>query len=504
MDSLFQPVREYLAALDASTLWDEEPALGFDPVAAAGGEAPFSPWDAPPRAPAPDPPMADSAEDVAMLSAAEIACLVREGSLAVREVVAAHLDRIDRLDGRIHAFLLRLEPAVTELENVPFGPLRGVPFGLKDIIETAGVRTTGGSLQRLTYVPNRDADVATRLKEAGGVLLGKLNTHEFAAGATGENPHFGAARNPWDLDRIAGGSSSGSAAAVAARMLPFAVGTDTGGSIRIPAACCGVVGLKPTYGLVSRSGIFPLSWSLDHVGPLCRTVRDAGLVLRVMAPSPEADYEAAALPQDLRGLRVGVLRPWIEEGVAPDVKAAFEAALAALRELGCRLQDVDVPPARDMAMVNRAVALPEGSAWHLPYLRTSPDRYGPDVRARKEAGLAFSAVEYLNAQRLRRQYCRQMHRLWDQAEVMVSPTLPMVAPPIGSPRQVQADLIRLTAPINLLGCPAISVPAGFGEAGMPVGLQIIAPPFREVRLLRVAASFEAATGWARQVPKWAG
>jgi aspartyl-tRNA(Asn)/glutamyl-tRNA(Gln) amidotransferase subunit A len=493
LDNLYRPALDFLQAVDPGSLWDVEPGFSFDPVAAAGGEAPLTPWDDGPQAPAPDVPAGEPEGDLTALSVAELASLIRRGRVSPGQVAAAHLERIAALDGRINAFLLRLDPPAAEL---PEGPVRGVPFGLKDIIETAGVRTTGGSRQRLDYVPERDADVAARIRSAGGVLLGKLNTHEFAAGATGDNVHFGPARNPWNLERLCGGSSSGSAAAVAARMLPFAVGTDTGGSIRIPAACCGVVGLKPTYDLVSRRGVFPLSWTLDHVGPICRTVRDAGLLLRVMAASPRADYEAAAAPADLRGLRVGVLRPWVEDGVQPGVRAAFEAALDALRGLGCSVRDVEVPPAGEMALANRAVALPEAAAWHLPYLRTSPERYSPDVRARKEAGLRFRGVDYLNAQRIRTQYCRQFHRLWERAEVLVSPTLPIVAPPVGSPPQVNADLIRLTAPVNLLGCPAISVPAGFGEEGLPVGLQIVAPPFR----LRVAASFEAATGWTRRAP----
>ncbi|MHB8620039.1 MAG: amidase, partial [Chloroflexota bacterium] len=274
------------------------------------------------------------------------------------------------------------------------------------------------------------------------------------------------------------------------RMLPAAVGTDTGGSVRIPAACCGVVGLKPTYGAVSCDGIFPLAWSLDHAGILCRTVRDAGLFLGVMDEAPAGDYEAAAVPGALAGLRVGVPAGWVARATA-GVSAAFEAALRHLAALGAVVREVSLPPPEQYALVNRAIAIPETTAWHEPTLRTMPEAYGTNIRPRMEAGFWLESLDYLTAQRLRARLCRQAAVLWEEVDLLASPTVPQPAPPFGV---TEAPMILFTAYCNVLGLPAISVPCGPAEDDLPAGLQLAAPPRREVRLLRAAAAFEAAAG----------
>lgn len=454
-------------------------------------------------------------------TAAELAALIRQGEVSPVEVVRAALERIESLNGELNAFLTITADAALDAAREAeravasgrdLGPLHGVPVGVKDIIETAGVRTTCGSKLLRDHIPERDAAVVRRLKEAGAIVVGKTNTHEFAFGPTTVNPHYGPCRNPYNPACVSGGSSGGSAVAVATGMVPLALGTDTGGSVRIPAACCGIVGLKPTYGLVSKAGIFPLSWSLDHPGPLAGTAGDAALALAVLAgPDPDdpATVAGRSGPQDytaavrragdgLGGMVVGVPEGWLEYRVHPAVAAAVEEAVRRLEALGAEVRPVDFPGADAMLLANRLIILAEAAAYHLPTLRSRPEEYGPDVRARLELGQYLPAADYLAGQRLRGELCQAVAAVMREVDLIVTPSLPVTAPYIGQDYLQWADgretvpdaLIRFPAPFNVTGQPAASVPCGLaaGPAGMPVGIQVVGRWFEEGTVLRAAAA----------------
>jgi aspartyl-tRNA(Asn)/glutamyl-tRNA(Gln) amidotransferase subunit A len=508
MQDMVGPVRRRLERVDARALQPWEPAVAFDPLRAAGERPPqLRPGPTPAVGPGP-------------LAAA--ARRLRRRELSARELTESVLARIG--DDPLRAYIT-LDPAGARAAadradaelgaGCDRGPLHGIPVAVKDIIATAGLRTTAGSRLLADHVPARDAAVVRRLRAAGAVIVGKANTHEFAAGPTGENPHFGSARNPWHTGRVAGGSSSGSAVAVAAGLALAALGTDTGGSVRIPAHCCGVVGLKPTYGRVSRAGVFPLAWSLDHVGPLGASVGDVAALLGAVAGFDPEDPTTADLPVPdfaarlgerdlarLTGVRIGVPEAWLDGRVQPGVRAAFTAALQVLAALGTELRAVELPAPDDLAPLNRAIAFAEGTAYHWADVQERPELYGADVLARKRAGAEVSAVAYLQAQRLRAEFCRRVAALWATVDALATPTLPCVAPPPGTALGYGADMIRFTAFVNLLGLPAVSVPCGFagpdgGAAagpGLPVGLQLVGRAFREADLLRLAAAYEAARG----------
>jgi aspartyl-tRNA(Asn)/glutamyl-tRNA(Gln) amidotransferase subunit A len=455
------------------------------------------------------------------LSLSELARLIRRREISPVEVTQAALARIDELDGRLRAFITvdadaavaqarAVETALARRDAPEPGPLAGVPIAVKDIIRTAGLRTTCGSRILADHIPERDATVVTLLRRAGAVIVGKANTHEFAFGATNINPHYGACVNPWDPRRVSGGSSGGSAVAVATGMAYGALGTDTGGSIRIPAAACGVVGLKPTYGRVSRYGVFPLSWSLDHVGPLARTVADAALLLEVLAgpdpldptavtrAAPDLKGAVARAADGLRGLRAGVPRAWLDGRIEPGVLGNFQFALTLLEKLGAEIVEVDYPAAGPMMLTNRLLALAEAAAFHTPWLAARSAQYGRDVLARLRLGQYILAGDYLLGQRLRGELARAAAGVMARVDVVVTPALPIVAPEFGrdfvswdgEEEAVPDALIRFAAPINVTGQPAISVPCGLA-AGLPVGLQIVGRVFDEETVLRVAAAFEA-------------
>ena len=394
------------------------------------------------------------------------------------------------------------------------GALYGAALAVKDIIETAGLRTTGGSSLRAEHLPTRDAEVWAALRAAGALCVGKTNTHEFAAGTTSANDTYGQVRNPRAPDRISGGSSGGSAAAVAAGMAAGALGTDTAGSIRIPAACCGVVGLKPTYGRVSRAGVFPLSWSLDHVGPIARTVRDAALLLAAMASPdhlgralPPVGYLARPLERGLAGVRIGVPQGWLEERgeaaaatgglpVSRGVSRCFSRAVDRMRALGATVVVVDLGSADLASAVNRTINMAESAACHAPDLRSRLDAFGPAVRGRLWAGRCVSAEDYLQAQRLR----ARLEALYAQAlagpagvHVLATPTLPLTAPRLDAAAASAQALLRFCAPFNLVGWPAITLPCGSAR-GLPAGLQLVAGPWEEDWLLALAATVETSLG----------
>ena len=454
------------------------------------------------------------------LSVAECARLIAGRELSPVELTEACLRRIDALEGRVNTFITvdgegAMAAARAAADAIAkggaHGPLHGVPIGLKDIFGVAGVRMTAGSKILAENLASEDAEATARLREAGAVMLGKLNMHEFAYGATGVNPHYGPARNPWDLGRITGGSSSGSGASVASGECPAALGTDTGGSIRIPASLCGIVGLKPTYGRVSRRGVLPLSWSLDHVGPMTRTVEDAAIILQAIAgrdaggPStadePVPDY-TQMLRQGVRGLRIGVPRQFFFENVDPEVESAVRSAIGLLEEMGAVLTEIDVPLISEIPGGVTAIMLPEALAYHQKWMSERPDDYGDDVRYRLELGATFLAMHYVQAQRFREMAVEAWRgEVFSKVDLIATPTTPITARPIEEgDLQVTFNLIRFTNPLNFLGVPAISLPCGFTSEGLPVGLQLAGGWWDEANVLRAAHAYERATEWHQRRP----
>jgi len=463
--------------------------------------------------------------DLAYASLAELGRQVRARALSPVTLLEAILDRIERCRA-LNAFItVTAEEARTQATQAEReiatgryrGPLHGIPISLKDLIDTEGVRTTCGSRIFADRVPAHDATVAARLRAAGAILLGKANLHEFAFGVTTNNPHFGPARNPWRPDRIPGGSSGGSGAAVAAGCGPVSIGTDTGGSIRIPAALCGVVGLKPTYGRVSRYGVLPLSWTLDHIGPLTRTVEDAALVLQAIAgPDPrDPTTLGQAVPEFTGGLgrlpagaRLGVVADEYHSEMAPDVRSEFRAALEVLAGLGLELEDVEFPHPSEARTAAATVLFAEASSVHERWLPDRAGEYGADTLALIRQGAFLTAAQYLRAQRVRALILREAGALLERVTALVLPTLPVVAPEIGQtavslggrPTDVRAALTRFVRNINFMGYPAISVPCGFGADGLPVGLQIIGRANDEPTVLAIAHAYEQGTPWHTRRP----
>jgi aspartyl-tRNA(Asn)/glutamyl-tRNA(Gln) amidotransferase subunit A len=381
------------------------------------------------------------------------------------------------------------------------------------------VKTTAGSRILADFVPDVDATVTTRLADAGAILLGKLNMHEFAYGPEGLNPHYGTPWNPWDAGthRVCGGSSSGSGAAVAAGLSAGALGSDTGGSIRIPSALCGLSGLKPTYGRVSRAGVLPLAWSMDHVGPMCRTAADCALMLGVLAgydprdPTtsvlPVPDY-AASLTGQVTGLRIGVLRSFFLESTDTALREKVEDALKALQGLGASVRDVSLDTAKLAAGASFAVLSPEAYAYHEGWLKSRAGEYGEDVRERLRVGAFVSAADYLKGQRVRALIRDDVDAALATLDVLVCATSPVAATAVGQSEAevngekvpVRPSLIRFTRIFNLSGHPAASIPCGFTAAGLPVGLQIIGRPFDEATVLRVADAYQRVTDWHTRRP----
>ena len=465
-----------------------------------------------------------SAGELTALSLAEAGRLVRERELSPVEMTDAHLAQIGRLEPRLNAFITvtadeaRRAAKAAEDEVAAGkhrGRLHGLPIAIKDLFDLASVRMTAGSRILADNVSADDSEAAARLREAGAVMLGKLNLHEFAFGATGINPHFGPARNPWDPEHITGGSSSGSGAAVASGECLAALGTDTGGSIRIPASLCGIVGLKPTHGRVSKRGVLPLSWSLDHVGPMTRTVEDAAILLDVLAghdPSdassadqPVSDY-LASLKEGVRGMRIGIPRRFFFENVDPEVETAVRSAITLLGEMGATTLEIDVPLIDEIPGALTAIMLPEALAVHQRWMKERPDEYGDDVRYRLELGSTYLAVHYVQAQRLREMAVRAWREeVFSQIDLIATPTTPITARRIEEASsddglQVTFSLIRFTNPFNFLGVPAISVPCGFTSGGLPIGLQLASRWWDEATVLRAAFAYEQATDWHKRRP----
>ncbi|MET9352608.1 amidase [Streptomyces sp. NPDC006617] len=450
------------------------------------------------------------------LSLTEASRAVRARELSPAELTESVLARIAAVEGRLGAYVTvaadaALAAAVRAEREIsgsgPRGPLHGIPMALKDLIDAEGIPTTASSHVRAGHVAERDSRVAERLGAAGAVLLGKTHTHEFAYGLTTPQTN-----NAWDQSRVAGGSSGGSAVAVAAGGATFAMGTDTGGSIRVPAALNGVVGLKPTYGLVPRTGVTSLSWSLDHVGPLTRTVQDAALVLSATAGHDPRDPASVSGPMldrfpggDLRGLKVGVPRNHYFDRVAPEVEESVRGAIERLAELGAELVDVEIPMARYVQAVQWGLMVPEATAYHERSLRATPDLYAADVRILLEAGELTSAGDYLRAQRARTMMRDAWARMFDGIDVLAAPTVPMTATEAGQEAVEWADgtteavsdsYVRLCVPANITGVPALTLPVGHDRAGLPIGMQLMARPFYDATVLRVGRVYEESVAGA--------
>jgi aspartyl-tRNA(Asn)/glutamyl-tRNA(Gln) amidotransferase subunit A len=455
------------------------------------------------------------------MSLADLARRLRAGELSPSEAVADCLARIEQFDEGVNAYItVRAEEALAEAEALERsserGPLWGVPLAVKDVIDVAGARTTAASRILADNVAAHDATTVARLRAAGAVIAGKLNTHEFAYGAMTTSPHFGPCRNPWDAERICGGSSGGSGAAVAAGLAAATLGTDTGGSVRIPACFCGVTGLRPSTGRVSNRGVVPVSWTFDTVGPLARSAEDCALVLQVIAghdpedptttKAPVPDY-GDQLTAGVNGVRVGVLRDRFEVGIDPRVSAAVGASVSELERLGARLVDIRAPVLDHAGVAQQLIMLPEAASAHGDWLRERLPDYGSDVRARLLAGLLLPSTASATGQRARRWLYGEALALFGQVDVLVAPAMPIVAPRIGE-ETVEIDglqvpyrlsFIDYNSPWSVLGLPAASVPAGLVD-GLPVGLAIIGPRLAEGLVLRVAHRLQLATDWHLRLP----
>ena len=472
-------------------------------------------------------PVSAQSRDLSGLTLKQASDLIRRKDVSPVELTEACLARIDRHDRALNAFItVTREQALATAREMEAelrrgarrGPLHGIPIALKDNIDTAGILTTAASGVFKDRVPTEDADVAVRLKKAGAVLLGKLNLHEFALGGTSAVTYFGPVHNPWALDRVAGGSSGGSAAAVAADMCFGALGTDTGGSIRIPASLCGIVGFKPTYGRVSTRGVIPMAWTLDHVGPMCKTVEDASLLLAAIAgydaldPAsvdvPIADY-SRAIRQETSKLRVGVARTPFFDNLDPEVGKAIETALGVLRRLTAGVVDVQVPPAGNIAELWSA----EIYAFHTPWITKTPELYQPATRNLIQGTGKVSPATYAHARRQVDVVRREIRKVFATVDLLVTPTQRGVAQPIVAPQPAPAGgggapapggaagggLVN-TAAFDLYGLPTISLPCGFSQSGLPIGLQISGNHFSESAVLALAHAYEQATDWHKRRP----
>jgi aspartyl-tRNA(Asn)/glutamyl-tRNA(Gln) amidotransferase subunit A len=460
--------------------------------------------------------------DLAFASIEEIARLFRKRKLSPVELTKLMLDWIERLNPKLNAYItvtpeLALDQA-KKAEAELFAPhgrkgqrdrgsLHGIPVSLKDNIHTKGVRTTAGSKILADFVPAHDAVVVAKLKEAGAVLLGKTNLHEFAYGATNNNPHYGPARNPWDLSRIPGGSSGGSAAAIAAGLCYGSIGTDTGGSIRIPASLCGIVGLKPTRGNVSDNGVIPLSPTLDCTGPLARTTRDVAILLHAiggLSTQGQNRWSAPASLKKLKKICLGLPKEFFFDVVSTEVQSSFASALRDFRGLGAQIKPLSIPLLNNTEDAGNRIAWPEATHFHQQsgWFPARAQEYGEDVRTRLEMGAKTSAVSYLEALAQRAQFINQLSSKMSDAgiDALVVPTTPIAAPQIGEEKTrigeedhpIRALLLRLNRPANLAGVPAISIPCGLSPSGLPIGLQLIGLHTAELALLQIAHAFELA------------
>ena len=458
----------------------------------------------------------DETRESCFQSIADLATGLATRRISAVELADAYLNRIARLDGELRSYVtVTAERARAEARAVDQaiargeyrGPLHGIPIGLKDLYDTAGSRTTASSALLAERVPQKDATCARRLAEAGTILLGKLNMHEFAFGGPNRSGKFGAARNPWNLERIPGGSSSGSGAALAAGLCAGALGSDTGGSIRGPASLCGIVGLKPTYGLCSRYGVLPLSWTLDHTGPMARTVEDCAILLQALAGYDSRDPASASvqipdyrscLTGELRGLRIGAPLSYLEAlpDLAEETLTSYRASLMDLERLGAVVDAVDLPCDQHLDIVGHVILVAEAYSYHEENFKLRPHLYGDQFRSAAQVGALVSSADYITAQRGRAMITREFLALMERFDLLALPTSVSTAKTFDQEEAVRSGTrTNLTRPFNITGQPAISVPCGFSADGMPIGLQLAGRPFDEATVLRAAHAYEQATTW---------
>ena len=468
--------------------------------------------------------MASVADDLRFLTIADAAREIEARRLSPTELVEAHLDGIARTEPALNSFITLMadearaqaREAEREIARGAYrGALHGVPVGLKDLYYTRGVRTTVGSKILRDFVPDYDSAAAERFAAAGAVLMGKLQMHEFALGATSVNPHDGPARNPWDVSRITGGSSGGSGSAVASGQCMAALGSDTGGSIRIPAALCGIVGLKPTFGRVSRHGVHPLAWSLDTAGPMTRSVRDSAIVLNALAGYDARDPSSANVPSadftegidaGIAGLKIGAPTDFFYDVIDPEVAEAVCDATGVLKSLGATVERIPLPALNQALGISGTLLVTEAAETLFDNLRDRPEDIGEDVRARLYLGAMTPAADYIRAQRARRAYNEQVAETMREYDLLVAPSVATGAPRIdqetveiaGRTENALSLMSRLTRPFNLTGQPAISIPCGFTSDGMPIGMQLAARAWDEATVLRAAYAYEEATAWGER------
>ena len=463
--------------------------------------------------------------DLASLTISSAQDQIQRKEFTALELTSACLHLIERLDPTYHAFInftpdLAVQAAIQVdglIRNPGFAPsgmgLLGIPIGIKDLVNVAGVATTAGSGFNFKEMPDEDAPLVSRIKLSGGALVGKTNLHEIALGVTGVNPHFGTVKNPWDISCISGGSSSGSAVAVSLGMCLGAVGTDTGGSIRIPASLCGVVGLKPSYGRVSLRRVVPLSWNLDHAGTITRTVQDAALMLSVMAGydkedpasinNPVEDYQVN-LYGSIKGWRVAFATGNYFESMDGEVQKALRQVSEVLRGLGAQIEDVDLSWIEELAQANSRMTQADGAAFHRERLKNHPEMFGADVLQRLQTGANLRSSDYVLARRTQVEGKRRFEKFFEKYEILVLPTTPIPAPTIEGTGAIEAarQLTRFTSPFNLTGLPALTLPCGFTNTGLPIGLQIVSKAWAERKVLQAGFAYEQATDWHNSHPKF--
>jgi aspartyl-tRNA(Asn)/glutamyl-tRNA(Gln) amidotransferase subunit A len=433
--------------------------------------------------------------------------LMKSREIDASDLASACYRQIERLNPTLNAFITVIPPKPLPSQgNTQGTPLYGIPLAVKDLYDTKGIRTTAGSRFFTDNIPQEDAVVVQKIKRAGAQIVGKTNTHEIALGVTNNNPHYGACKNPWDITRTPGGSSGGSAVAVVTGMAMAALGTDTGGSIRIPAALCGVVGLKPTYGRVSLRGILPLSWNLDHAGPITRKVEDAALMLQVMGGYDELDPTSVkTLPGDYSShLKDSIKERKIAFAIGDFIEEADQEILEAVRNAaqvlakqGVLITEVNVDFLKEGAIANTVMTQADGATFHRERLKEHPDWFGADVRQRLETGAAFTSSEYVLARRTQVEVKRRCELLLNQYDVLILPTTPVPAPVIEGENAIERArlLTRFTSPFNLTGLPALTAPCGFTKDGLPIGLQIVSRSWNEAGVLRTGYAFQQATDW---------
>lgn len=463
-----------------------------------------------------------SQTEFAYASISELAPRLASAELSPIELTEVVLARVARYNPVLNAYITVTEQHAREAAHAAasairagnyLGPLHGIPIAVKDLFATRGVRTTFGSQVYADWVPDYDAAAVERLRNAGAVLIGKTNLHELAYGTTSANAHYGPVRNPWNTACHPGGSSGGSAAAVAAGLAWAALGSDTGASIRQPAACCGIVGLKPTFGRVSKFGALPLAWSMDHVGPMARTVRDCALLLQVLAGYDTRDPGCvrrvvpdflARLPDDIRGCRVGIARDYFFEDCEPEIVTAVEQSLQVLRDLGASIENIVLPDMRAALAAGALIIAVEAASYHAADLRERAQAFSSELQAALELGGYYSGIQYVQAQRMRRKLGEQLHQAMRGFDALAMPTSPVPATEIANDPAGHARLrSRNTLPFDFISLPAISVPCGFTKTGLPIGLQLVGQAFAEARVLQLAHAYEQASAWHTRHPQLA-